>query len=57
MPNDPPEEVQRWTAKRRMALVVSILKGDVHPTGDTLDLRIHRDRRHKPARQGHGSSG
>lgn len=28
MANDPPEEVQRWTAKRRVALVVSILKGE-----------------------------
>ena len=28
MANDPPEEVRRWTAKRRVALVVSILKGE-----------------------------
>jgi uncharacterized protein DUF1153 len=28
MANDPAEEVQRWTAKRRVALVVSILKGE-----------------------------
>ncbi len=28
MANDPPDEVQRWTAKRRVALVVSILKGE-----------------------------
>jgi transposase-like protein len=28
MANDTPEEVQRWTAKRRVALVVSILKGE-----------------------------
>ncbi len=27
MADDPPEEVQRWTAERRVALVVSILKG------------------------------
>ena len=28
MANDPPEEVQRWTAKPRVALVLSILKGE-----------------------------
>jgi len=28
MANDAPEEVQRWTARRRVALVVSILKGE-----------------------------
>jgi len=28
MANDAPDEVQRWTAKRRVALVVSILKGE-----------------------------
>jgi transposase-like protein len=28
MANDPPDEVQRWTAKRRVALVLSILKGE-----------------------------
>jgi hypothetical protein len=28
MANDPPEEVQRWTVKRPVALVVSILKGE-----------------------------
>ena len=28
MANDPPEQVQRWTAKRRVALVVSFLKGE-----------------------------
>jgi hypothetical protein len=28
MANDPPEEVQRWTAKRRVAVVVSLLKGE-----------------------------
>jgi len=28
MANDAPEEVQRWTAKRRVALVLSILKGE-----------------------------
>jgi hypothetical protein len=27
-PKAEPEEVQRWTAKRRTALVVSILKGE-----------------------------
>jgi hypothetical protein len=26
--NDAPEEVQRWTAKRRVSLVVSIQKGE-----------------------------
>src|SRR5665811_119432 len=28
MSNELPEEVQRWTAKRRTALVVSIIKGE-----------------------------
>jgi hypothetical protein len=28
MANDAPDEVQRWTAKRQAALVVSILKGE-----------------------------
>jgi transposase-like protein len=28
MENEIPEELQRWTAKRRVALVASILKGD-----------------------------
>jgi hypothetical protein len=26
-----PEEVQRWTAKRRTALAVSIIKGETSP--------------------------
>jgi transposase-like protein len=28
IPKDIPDEVQRWTAKRRVALVLSILKGE-----------------------------
>jgi hypothetical protein len=30
-PKAEPEEAQRWTAKRRTALVVSIIKGDASP--------------------------
>ena len=30
-PKAEPEEVQRWTAKRRTALVVSIIKGETSP--------------------------
>lgn len=29
LPREVPEDVQRWTAKRRVALVVSILKGEI----------------------------
>jgi transposase-like protein len=28
LPEDTPEDVQRWTAKRRLALVLSVLKGE-----------------------------
>lgn len=28
MPEEPDETIQRWTAKRRVALVVSVLKGE-----------------------------
>ncbi|MCZ7607425.1 MAG: helix-turn-helix domain containing protein [Planctomycetota bacterium] len=28
LPKDIPDEVQRWTAKRRVALVIAILKGE-----------------------------
>ena len=30
-PKAEPEEFQRWTAKRRTALVVSIIKGETSP--------------------------
>jgi hypothetical protein len=36
MANDPPEEVQRWTAKRRVALVVSILKAETSGPGNRV---------------------
>ena len=31
LPHEVPEDVQRWTAKRRVALVLSILKGETTP--------------------------
>ena len=38
MTDEPPEPIQRWTAKRRVTLVMSILKGD---TSITEAARAH----------------
>lgn len=51
LPKDIPDDVQRWTAKRRVALVLSILKGETtvveaaHKHGLTVaDVEEWRDR-------------
>ncbi|MDO8477042.1 MAG: hypothetical protein Q7W02_12780 [Candidatus Rokubacteria bacterium] len=44
MANAAPEEVQRWTAKRWVALVVSILNGGDLRAAGSPHARAHRDR-------------
>ena len=47
MASESPEPIERWTAKRQVALVVSILKGEtsVAETARTHGLTIRRGRR------------
>lgn len=59
MANDPPEEVHRWTAKRRVALVVSLLKGEtsVQHAARKLDHRRPEDWQERLPGRGERSAG